>query len=178
VLTAGALGAVAGGVLMTAWGGFKRRVHGVLLGWMAAAVFGAILFGLGKSQWAWAAALFIASLVGPLINASNQSIWQAKVAPELQGRVFSARRLIAWLSNPITPLIAGLTADNWLEPAMRSKSALAATFGGIVGTGPGTGMALAFVATGVLMLLVGAGAYLFAAVRNAEDILPNHNAAG
>ena len=39
VQTAGAIGGVIGGVLMSAWGGFKRRVHGVLAGW---AIFGHI----------------------------------------------------------------------------------------------------------------------------------------
>src|SRR5687767_11677368 len=32
VLSAGAIGGVVGGVLMSAWGGFKRQVHGVLAG--------------------------------------------------------------------------------------------------------------------------------------------------
>jgi MFS transporter, DHA3 family, macrolide efflux protein len=31
----------------------------------------------------------------PLVNASNQAIWQAKVAPDVQGRVFAVQRLIA-----------------------------------------------------------------------------------
>jgi DHA3 family macrolide efflux protein-like MFS transporter len=39
--TAGGIGGVVGGVLMSAWGGFKRRSHGVLLGW--------ILSGLGMA---------------------------------------------------------------------------------------------------------------------------------
>ena len=62
----------------------------------------------------------ISSLFGPLINGSNQAIWQSKVAPDVQGRVFSARRLIAWMTNPISPLIAGTLADYVLEPAMRA----------------------------------------------------------
>lgn len=177
VLTAGALGGIAGGIVMSTWGGFKRRVHGVLIGWMLTGLFGSVLVGLGASVWVWIPMVFVATLFGPIINASNQAIWQAKVAPELQGRVFSARRLIAWLSQPITPLITGLAADNWLEPAMRGDSALANTFGGLVGRGPGTGMALAFVATGILMIAAGAIAYNFRSVRDIETLLPNHNAA-
>jgi hypothetical protein len=34
VLSAGAIGGVVGGVVMSVWGGFKRKVHGVLGGWM------------------------------------------------------------------------------------------------------------------------------------------------
>jgi MFS transporter, DHA3 family, macrolide efflux protein len=177
VLTSGALGVIAGGAVMTASGGFKRRVHGVLLGWMLTGLFGGLLFGLGASIWVWSALMFVSALTMPLINGSNQAIWQSKVAPELQGRVFSARRLIAWLSQPITPLIAGLAADNWLEPAMRSDSTLASLFGGLVGRGPGSGMALAFVVIGFLMIAVGAIAYRARSVRDIETLLPNHNAA-
>ena len=34
VQSAGAIGGVVGGIAMSAWGGFKRRVHGVLAGWI------------------------------------------------------------------------------------------------------------------------------------------------
>ena len=65
--------------------------------------------------------MFLTSLFSPLINTSNQAIWQSKVAPDVQGRVFSARRLIAWFTNPISPIIAGTLADFVLEPAMRTR---------------------------------------------------------
>lgn len=70
-----------------------------------------------------------------MVNTSNQAIWQAKVAPDVQGRVFSARRLIAWFTNPISPVIAGVLADYVFEPAMRGDTAMAARFGPLVGTG-------------------------------------------
>ena len=95
VMTAGAVGAVVGGIGMSIWGGFKRRVHGVLGGWIVTGL-GFAMFGLGQTLPVWILFATLASLVGPLINASNQSIWMAKVAPDVQGRVFSARRLIAW----------------------------------------------------------------------------------
>ncbi|MEW5869050.1 MAG: MFS transporter [Chloroflexota bacterium] len=174
VQTAGAVGAVIGGVVMSAWGGFKRRVHGVLLGWMLFSLLGFVPLGLGRSAAAWIAALLVAEMFSPLINTSNQAIWQAKVAPDLQGRVFSARRLIAWLTMPVSPVIAGTLADFVLEPAMRSDTWLAATFGGLVGSGPGAGMSLLMVVCGLGAAMVGVCGYLFPAVRDAEDLLPDH----
>ncbi len=174
VLTAGAVGGIVGGVLMTAWGGFKRRVHGVLLGWILSALTASVIMGLTRNVWVWMAAQFAAATLVPLVNGSNQAIWQSKVAPELQGRVFSARRLIAWLSNPITPVVTGLLADRWLEPGMRSDGALSGVFGGVFGVGPGAGMALAFVISGLIVAAVGVLAYSFKAVRNVEDLLPDH----
>lgn len=174
VQTAGAVGGLIGGILMSAWGGFKRRVHGVLTGWMISGVGMAIL-GLAGGLPAWIAGMIIGSLVGSMINASNQAIWQAKVAPDVQGRVFSARRLIAWFTNPISPIIAGTLADFVLEPQMRTTSALSETFGGLVGTGPGAGMGLIIFFCGLLAVGVGAAGYFIPAIHNAETVLPDHD---
>ena len=52
---------------------------------------------------------------------------------------------------------------------------LAAAFGWIVGTGPGSGMALVFLLAGLLGALISLGAYAFRVVRNIEDVLPDHD---
>lgn len=178
VQSIGALGGIVGGLLMSTWGGFRRRVHGVLLGWIVSSLVGTALFGLGRDLVWWSIASFAGAILGPVINGSNQAIWQAKVAPDVQGRVFAARRLIAWLTTPITPLLAGPLADFVLEPAMRApSSALAQTFGGLVGTGPGAGMALMVIFGGLAASAVGIAGYFFPAVRDAETLLPDHEAA-
>ena len=174
VQTVGAVGGVAGGIIMSAWGGFKRRVHGVLGGWLWTGLFGALV-GIAGGLPYWMAGMALAFIVGPLINGSNQAIWQAKVPPDLQGRVFSARRLIAWLTNPVSPLIAGILADRVFEPAMRGDGALASMFAWLVGTGPGTGMALLLIITSLLCGVVGLAGYFVPAIRNAETILPDHD---
>jgi MFS family permease len=173
--TAGAVGGLIGGILMSAWGGFKRRVHGVLFGWIIAG-FGMAIIGLTGGLPIWMIGIIISALVSPLINGSNQAIWQSKVAPDVQGRVFSARRLIAWLTNPISPIIAGTTADFILEPQMRTAGALSDTFGWLVGTGPGAGMGLLIVICGIFGALAGLTGFFFPAIRNAEDILLDHDA--
>jgi hypothetical protein len=95
----------------------------------------------------------------------------------VQGRVFSARRLIAWVAAPLARLIAGPTADYVMEPSMMEGGAWAGVFGGLVGTGPGAGMSLMFIFTAVLGLAICLGAYLIPRVRNVEDLLPDHEAA-
>jgi DHA3 family macrolide efflux protein-like MFS transporter len=173
--SAAAIGGVAGGIIMSAWGGFKKRAHGVLAGWLAAGVFVAI-FGFGTTLAFWIPFLVAQALVGPLINASNQSIWQAKVAPDIQGRVFSARRLIAWFAQPIAPVIAGVMADKWLEPSMISGTTVLATFfNSWVGSGPGSGMALLFIFCGICSALIGLTGYFLPFIRNADTILPDHD---
>lgn len=168
------IGGVVGGLVLTAWGGPKRKVHGVLLGWAISGV-GIILTGLSQSVPAWIVVGFALAFFTPVINASNQAIWQAKVTPDVQGRVFSVRRLIAQITAPVGMLLAGVLADRVFEPAMRPGGSLAGTFGSLVGVGPGTGMALIFIITGFLTVLVGLGAYNFRAIRDAETILPDHD---
>jgi DHA3 family macrolide efflux protein-like MFS transporter len=175
VSSAGAIGGVAGGLIMSAWGGPKRLVHGVLAGWAISSLLGTVLMGLGCSLAVWAVASFFGTLFVPIINGSNQAIWQSKVAPDLQGRVFSIRRLIAWFVNPAAFLIAGPLADRVFEPAMHGDSLMADTFSALVGTSPGAGMSLIFIICGLLATMVGIGGYFVPQIRNVETILPDHD---
>ncbi len=172
--TAGAVGGLIGGIALSVWGGFKRRVHGVLLGWIISGL-GMVGMGISQTLPLWLIFSFLIMAVMPLINASNQAIWQSKVPPDIQGRVFTSRRFIAWLVSPLSQAIAGPLADQVFEPAMRPGSPLATLTGWLVGAGTGAGMGLQFAICGVLSLAVGALAYLFPVVRNAEDLLPDHD---
>jgi DHA3 family macrolide efflux protein-like MFS transporter len=176
VQSAGAVGGVMGGLVMSAWGGPKRRVHGVLLGWFCSGLLGQTVLGLGRALPFWVAGSFLGTFFAPILDGSNQAIWQAKVAPDVQGRVFTARQFIAWLVLPLSQLLAGPLADRVLEPAMVKGGRLAPVFSWLVGTGTGAGIALLFVVSGLLAALVGLGGYLFPVLRNAEDILPDHDA--
>lgn len=172
--TAAALGGVAGGLLMSAWGGFRKRSRGVALGWLVSGLAGGIAFGLGRGFWPWAIATAVASAMLPIVNGSNQAIWQAKVPAGVQGKVFTARRLIAWISTPLTPLIAGPLADFVLEPAMRdSASGLSRLFSPLFGAGPGAGMGLLVSASGLAVVVAIAVAWSFPAIRRAEDLIPD-----
>ncbi len=103
----------------------------------------------------WIPFMILIELTVPLTNTSNQTIWMSKVAPDVQGRVFSARRLIAWFAQPIAPIIGGTLSDYVLEPAMKTHSGLASLFGPIFGTGPGSGMGLLFAFCGLAVAAVG-----------------------
>ncbi len=174
VQTAGAIGAIVGSVAMSAWGGFKKRIHGVLGSWTFFGLVGMTIMGFKFGLPAWIVAASLGHFSSQILNASNQAIWQSKVAPDIQGRVFSARRLIAWFTNPISPIIGGTLADYVLEPAMRTSSNLSNTFGWLVGTGPGAGMGFLMVICGIMTALVGIFGYFIPAIRNVESIMPDH----
>jgi MFS family permease len=175
VETAGAISWTVGSLLMSAWGGPKRRIHGALLGWTVYCLFGNVLFGLGNSLGIWIPAILAAGLGSNIGIATSQAILQAKVAPDVQGRVFSARRLLTWFPDTFTPVLGGLLADYIMEPAMRSQTWLAKVFGWMVGTGPGSGMAVMMVVFGLLTILTMLSGYVIPSIRNMEDLLPDHD---
>ncbi len=173
VQTALGVGGLAGGILLSVWGGPKRRVHGVLLGWMISGL-GVALIGLGQGPVVWAAGAFIMIFTMPFINGSNQALWQSKVAPDVQGRVFAVRKLIAQISAPVAMALAGPLADNFMGPAMLEGGSLTGVFGWLVGIGAGAGMALIIFISGLTGVVVGVAGYLIPSIRNVEDILPDH----
>jgi len=170
------VGGVAGGLLMSAWGGPKRRVFGVLWGFILSSIFGSFIFGVGQSLPLWLTGAFFIMFFMSLINGSNQSLWQAKVAPGLQGRVFSVRRLIAQVTGPVGALLAGPLADQIFEPGMHHGGPWTPLFGPLVGTGPGAGMGLLIAITGVLGITAGVVGLAIPTIRMVDSSLPDHDA--
>lgn len=108
--TAMSAGGLLGGLLVSAWGGLKRRrVLGVLIPMILAGIAHA-LSGVAGTLALTAACIAGFGIMTPVMNAHSQSIWQSQVPPEMQGRVFSVRRLIAQFTTPLSNLAAGLLA--------------------------------------------------------------------
>lgn len=170
------VGGVTGGLILTAWGGFRRRIVGVVLGLALTGLLGDALMGLGTSLPVWLVAAVFLELFIPLAVSSNNAIWQSKIAPGQQGRVFGARRVISGVGDPIAQLATGVLADRLFEPAMRPGGGLAALFGPLLGTGPGAGMGLLLLLCGLLCALSAALAYGSRPLREIETILPDMTA--
>ena len=170
------VGGVVGGVVITAWGGFKRRIHGVLLGLIFLSIFGQIVIGVGRSIQVWAIGAFLAMFFMPLVNGSSQAIWQDKVSPDIQGKVFATRRLVAQISSPVAMILGGRLADAVFEPAMTSGGAFAQFFQPLVGSGLGSGMALLFIFSGFVGVAAALIGYLVPVIRDVETLLPDYDA--
>ena len=121
----------------------------------------------------WSLGGFLGAAFIPPILAANRALWQAKTPHDLQGRVFSAQGTLRLAFMPVGYLVAGPLADRVFEPAMRAGGALTSAFGGLVGTGPGAGIALMFVATGVLGTLGSLAGYAVRSVRRVQESLPD-----
>jgi len=166
------VGIILGGLAITAWGGPRRRIPLVLGGCAAA---GAVLFAaaLPFNLTIMTAASAIFLFITPFVSTSSQAIWQVKVVPDMQGRVFAVRRVVGTLSGPLAGVLAGPLADGLFEPWLKPDGALAGSVGRVFGTGPGRGIAFFFVLLGAGMILSTALAYTSARLRNVESELPD-----
>jgi len=103
----GSIGGVVGGVLISAWGGLKsKRVYGVVVALIVSGV-AQFFLGLSTALYLTAAMAFVARAMIPIMNSHSQTIWQTQTPRELQGRVFSVRRLIAQFTWPLSTALAG-----------------------------------------------------------------------
>jgi DHA3 family macrolide efflux protein-like MFS transporter len=172
VSSVGGLGMLAGTLLMSTWGGPRRRIYGIFAAETLVGVT-TLLFGLGLSLPLIAVNNFWFLLAMPISNGCSQAIWQTKVAPDVQGRVFAIRRMIAFSIMPIAYALAGPLAERAFEPAMAEGGRLAALFGPLIGVGPGRGIALIFVIAGALYTLAALAILLHPRIRRVEVELPD-----
>ncbi len=173
VQSVGALASVLAGIFLTAWAGIKRPARAIILAWLVSSFFGLTLLGIGQSLVIWVIAVTVDAMFDPVVNVSMDSFLQAKVPPDLQGRVFSASDFIAQAMIPFTPLVAGYLGDQIFEPAMSTGGALAGMFGWLVGTGAGSGFGLLILLCGIGGTLIGLAGYLIPSIRNIDKLIPD-----
>jgi len=108
------LGIIIGGLVLSAWGGFKKRIVTSLMGIIGIGV-GILVFGLLPTN------LFYVSLISALLLGSMQvmangplsAIFQSAVDPDMQGRVLTLVGAGATAMSPLSLLVAGPVSD-WL----------------------------------------------------------------
>jgi MFS transporter, DHA3 family, macrolide efflux protein len=143
--TAWGIGAVAGGVTLSIWGGFRRRIVTSMVGLI---VLGVCILAIGlMPAWAfWLAVLFtfVVGFTNPLVNGPLFAAVQAVVEPDMQGRVFTLIGSAAAAMSPLGLIIAGPVADAF-------------------------GIRSWFLVGGIVTLLIGAVSFLIPAVMHFED---------
>jgi MFS family permease len=166
-LAAGAV--VAGSVVLGVWGGPKDRVAGVYVPIFAMGI-GLSLIGLRPSVLLVITGIVLMNGTHPIAGGSSQAIWQSKVPPNLQGRVFAIRQVSAIIASPPAFLLAGWLADKVFEPLMANESSPLTQ---LVGWGPGRGIGLMFVLLGLFVMAVVVTAWRNPRIRNLEQEVPD-----
>jgi MFS family permease len=148
VQSTGAIGGMVGGVILSLWGGTKRRVHTILIGGAGACLLGMLWLGVSRVILFWAIGSFFFAFFEPFVEGGNLAIWQSKVEADVQGRVFSARQLLVQV-----PYLSGILISGYLAEASAISNVLIVA-----------GLA------GALVFMFG---YLVSHVREAEALLPD-----
>jgi hypothetical protein len=131
---------------------------------------GLIMMGIQPVVGLVIAGILLMNGTHPVAGGSSQSIWQSKVPPELQGRVFAIRQVSSMAASPIAFLLAGVLADRFFEPLMEYPPAL---LDSLVGSGPGRGIGLMFVLTGVFAIVTVVTAINHPRIKNLETEIPD-----
>lgn len=171
-----AVGGLVGAVFLTIWGGPKKLVLGVSLGWILNGIFGRFLMGISQSPWIWMFSAFLLAFFMPTINGCNQALWQKKVPPEKQGRVFAVRRFIAQITIPLSMGLSGWLAESVFEPAFQEQNGWGVRFfGDLFGAGPGAGFSMMIALSGLLVASVGVLGFFSKDIRGVEINLPDYD---
>lgn len=138
-------GSIAGGLALSVWGGFRKKVYtmtvgaaGFALAFLAWGILPGELFGAAVVSGA------VIGLMVPLIDGPLMAILQSTVSPEMQGRVFTLFGSVIWITSPLGLAMAGPISD-WL------------------------GLQIWYLAGGVLTLLSGLVFLLIPAARDIEE---------
>ncbi len=139
------IGMVLGGIVLSLWGGFKRRIVTAMsamalmgIGFVVVGLTPASLFALAMG------ALFFSGFMNPIVNGSFMAVLQSTVPPEMQGRVFTLVMSGSSAMSPLGLAIAGPVADL-------------------------LSVQVWFLVGGVTTLLLGAGGFAVPAIMQIED---------
>lgn len=139
------IGMIVGGVILSVWGGFKRKVVTSLTGIIGLGI-GILVVGIAPANMFWMAIAgnFFVGMMNPITNGPLFAILQSTVRPDMQGRVMSLINTAALAISPISLLVAGPIADAF-------------------------SIQVWFVIGGIVCGLMGVGAFFVPAIMNVEN---------
>ncbi len=172
VLSIGGIGMLISSIIISIFGGAKNRINTIFICEM---LLGLCIFlaGMKPSVTLITIGGFIAFFSLPIGESSYHAIWQTKVEPDVQGRVFAIRRMFAWSSRPLAYLVAGPLADKIFEPLMAVNGLFAESIGQFISTGKGRGIGLMFIIMGTFTIMTTIIAYQYSPLRLLEKTLPD-----
>ena len=138
-------GVILGGLALSVWGGFKRKVATSMMGIIGIGL-GVTAVGLAPGNMYWLAitGMAISGIMNPITNGPLFALVQSTVKPEMQGRVMSLIMSAATAMSPLSLMVAGPVSD-------------------------AIGIRTWFWFGGLLCLVMGIGAFFVPAIMNVES---------
>jgi len=145
--SASGVGMIAGGLLLGAWGGFKKRIVTAMTSIIIGGVFIVVFSFMPPEMFLLAVGcVFMFAVFNAMANGTFFSSIQAVIPPEMQGRVFTILMSLSGGMAPIGLAFAGPVSDS-------------------------LGLFIWFRIGGVVLALMGAAAFFIPAVMNLEESL-------
>lgn len=168
------LGAFTGAALIAVWGGTRPRIKMIFIGLMiTGAMF--LLFGILRTPIPMGITLFFLFLNLPMMQTMYISILQAKSPPDLQGRVFALNDQLGFLGSTTSFALTAYLVDHVVNPLVGTKAW--EFIQPIVGNGPGAGIGLVEIVTGVIILAATLVMFASMQIRDLEANLPDYETA-
>jgi MFS transporter, DHA3 family, macrolide efflux protein len=142
------IGIIAGSLILSVWGGFKRQIATTMLGLVGMGM-GALLVGLTPAS-AFGLAVggyVLAGFANPICNGPMGALLQTRVEPAMQGRVMTLVSSCAGAMSPLGMILAA-PISNWL------------------------GIQAWFIAAGLVTILMGFVGFFLPVVMHIEDDMP------
>ena len=106
------IGMIAGGITLSVWGGFKKRIVTSLVGIFSFSIaILAIANAPSDKFWIMVTAMALIGFMLPMANGPIQALFQTLVEPNMQGRVMSLVSSVASAMMPLSLVIAGPFTD-------------------------------------------------------------------
>jgi len=106
------VGIISGGLLLSSWGGFRRKILTTMVGLIGMGI-GVTLLGIAPPWGYWIAwgGMLLLGVMNTLVNGPIFALLQTKVEPQMQGRVFTLVSSMAGAMMPLSMIIATPVAD-------------------------------------------------------------------
>jgi len=164
VLGISSTGFIVGGLLVAKFGLGKNPIRTMLLLVIVMGLLGAI-FTIRESWLLYAVGIWAYMVIIPAVEASEQTVIQKVVPFKTQGRVFGFAAAFEAGAAPITAFLIAPIAEFLIIPYMRTDAG-ERTWSWLLGTGEARGIALVFLAAGVIMMILAALAFLTKSYRH------------
>lgn len=152
VLGVTSFGFIIGGGLVAKFGLGPKPVRTMLVINIGIALLG-MAFALREWWWLYGLGILLFMALMPIAEAAEQTIVQRVVPYEKQGRVFGFAASVESAAAPVSAFIIGPIAQFSLIPYMQSPEGRQ-SLGWLLGDGEARGIALAFIAASLVLLLV------------------------
>ena len=122
------------------------------------------MFALREVWWLYGVGILLFMIVMPAVEAAEQTVIQRVVPFRTQGRVFGFAMTFEAAAAPVTAFLVAPLTEFWVIPYLRDDAGRA-TWGWLLGDGEVRGIALVFLVSGVVAILLAAGAFLTRSYR-------------